>query len=480
MKILTQTRVTKNDLLIIPFYTGKNPKSTQKEAIENRHHADFEGKENESVMLYQKDKITPRILLVGLGEQQKETTESWRNAGGTAAKHIKKAMQTVAFIPPIENLELMGAFIEGFLLAQYKFEAFITDPKRKQHTIKQLNVIITNKKSTPALIQKFEEIQTLTDSIKLVRDLVNSPANEMSPKQLGKHAQKIAAKSRNIKCQVIDEKKLEKMGMNCLVGVGKGADENTKLIVLEYKYKPTNKKPIAFVGKGICFDSGGIHLKTRNLVEMKYDMTGAATVLGLFNVLSELNLPLHIIGVAACAENLVGANANKPGDIQTAYDGTTVEITNTDAEGRLVLCDALAYTVKTYKPESIIDIATLTGAASVALGHDITALMTNDEKLGNEIKAASKQTHEKTWELPLDQDYKKFVKSEIADVRNYSREASAGTIMAALFLEHFVKDTPWVHLDIGGTAWAETQKPYCPKGATGALIRTLWQFLKSK
>lgn len=480
MKIFLPTKITKNDLLIIPFYEGKNPKPSQDPAIENQHHPDFEGKLLENVMIYQKDKITPRILLVGLGKQAEESTETWRRAGGSVAKAIKKSIQTLTILPPKEENELIAAFVEGLLLAHYQYEENFTDADRKLQPIQTLNIILQDKKIKTELEGKLHEVEKTTEAVHLVRDMVNAPSNLMSPSILAKKAQQIAKKSRRLKCQIFNKTRLKKMKMGCLVGVGQGAHEETKLVALEYKYKPKNKRPIVLIGKGICYDAGGINIKTRELAEMKFDMAGAATILGVFKILSELKVPLHVVGLAPCAENLLGEKAIKPGDILTAYDGTTVEIKNTDAEGRLVLADAISYAVKHYKPEAIIDVATLTGAVIAALGYDISAILTNNATLAQNIKFSAEIADEKTWELPLDSDYKKEIKSSIADIENYTGGPGAGTIMGGAFLEHFTKDTPWVHIDMGGSAWVKEPKPYYPKGASGRVVRTLWQYLKSE
>ena len=369
--------------------------------------------------------------------------------------------------------------MEGILLKHYQYEETFTDKSRKISKIENINIIIQDKKLNTKLKKSLDEIKATAQAVHLVRDLVNAPSNQMSPTILAKKAQQIAKKSRSLSCKVYGEARLTKMKMGCLVGVGKGSSEETKLVVLEHKYKPKNKKPIVLIGKGICFDSGGINLKTRELPDMKFDMAGAATVLGVFQLLSKYRLPLHVIGIAPCAENMLGAKAIKPGDILTAYDGTTIEIKNTDAEGRLVLADAIAYAVKTYKPESIIDIATLTGAAITALGHEISALVSSDESLKKALISAAHKADEKIWELPLDSDYKTKIKGQIADLDNYSAKVSAGTIMGGAFLEHFAQETPWAHIDMGGSGWIQEPLPYYPKGASGRMARTLWEFLKN-
>lgn len=478
MSIDVQQKITKTDLLVIPFYAEKTPTAQQQAALEQYGHPDFEAKPNETLMLYQKNKLTPRILLVGLGKQKSDSTEVWRQAGGTLAKKFSKAIRHLTVLPPKEDAACLAAFLEGMMMSHYRYEAFITDPERRLSPFPEVRWIL-QEKNTVDFTKKVNEVHVTTEAIKMVRDMVNAPSNQMSPSKIAEHATRVARGNFKTRCTIFGESKLIKLKMGCLVGVGKGAMEETKFIVLEYKNKPKNKRPIVLAGKGICFDAGGLNIKTSNMEEMKYDMTGAATVIALFKILNELKPNLHVIGLAPCAENLVGEAATKPGDILTSYDGTTVEITNTDAEGRLVLADAIGYAVKNYKPEAIIDIATLTGAAIIALGFDITALMTNNAPLAEKVKTAAKAVDEKVWELPLEEEYKKYMKSPIADLANFSPKASAGTIMGGAFLEHFTKNTPWVHLDMGGSAWTKEEKPYFPVGATGRMVRTLWKFLEN-
>lgn len=472
------SRITKTDLLVIPLYAGKGPTSGQQEALEQYGHPDFGGKRDETLLFYQKNRLAPRILLVGLGEKENASTERWRQAGGNVAVCFKKPFAHITIVPPKEELNSLAAFLEGILLKHYRFQTFIKDAERRLSSVPSLRVILSQKKNQENLTARFKEIEKVTEAVKSVRDMVNTPSNHMRPFDLGQIAQKITRQRFRMKCTIFTPKKLQKMGMGCLLGVGQGAPQETRLIRLEYKYRPKNKKPIVLIGKGVCFDSGGINLKTQTLEEMKYDMAGAATMLGIFKLLAEHKLPLHVIGLAPCVINLPGNNPTKPGDILIAYDGTTVEVTNTDAEGRLILADAISYTIKHDQPEVIVDIATLTGAAIVALGYDITALMSNAKAWEERMERAAVDVDEKIWKLPLEENYKKHLKSPIADLSNFNPKPSAGTIMGGLFLEHFTKKTPWIHLDLGGSAWTKEDKPYSPQGASGTMVRTLWQFLK--
>jgi len=281
---------------------------------------------------------------------------------------------------------------------------------------------------------------------------------------------------------VFNKKELLKKGMNCLSSVSDGSSEDSRMIILEYKPKNAkNKKPIVLVGKGITYDAGGINLKPSRggfLESMKDDMGGSATVLNTILACQKLKLPVHVISILAVAENMLGESAYKPGDILKAYNGKTVEVKNTDAEGRLALADALAYASKDLNPEIIIDIATLTGASIVALGWDITPILGNNENLINKLKKSSTNTSEKVWELPLDKCYARYMKGDISDLKNITDGMNAGVSTSAIFLKEFVNEkTPWTHIDIGNTVMSKRDYPYEPKGATGCIVRLFIDFL---
>lgn len=478
MKIEIASRITKTDLLVLPFFEGEKPSHAQKSELESYAYPDFEAKPNEALLLYQKNKLAPRILLMGLGEPKKALQDTWRQAGGTTTKSLKKNIHSVTLLPPKEDLYRLTAFIEGFLLGHYRYEDFLRDEERRLPEIEILTVIVEDKKIAQLLQEKIHEIQIVTDAVKSVRDMVNSPSNVMSP-GIFEHLGKLTAKNGfKIKCKILDEKKLKKLGMGCLLGVGQGAKERPRMVILEYKYKPKNKRPILLVGKGICFDSGGINLKTQMLEEMKTDMAGAATVLGVFKILGALRPELHVIGLMPLAENMPDGGAIKTGDILTAFNGTTIEVVNTDAEGRLIMVDALSYGVKAYDPEAVIDLATLTGGAITAFGYTITPFLTNSPTLKEKIETAAQTADEKIWELPLEKTYRKSLESPIADLLNSNSKIGASTIQGGLFLENFVGEKPWLHFDIAATSNIPEPYPYLPKGATGKHVRTLWEFLK--
>ena len=304
----------------------------------------------------------------------------------------------------------------------------------------------------------------------------------MTPSGLAKAA--VSLKQKNLSVKILEKKDAEKLGMGAYLSVAKGSKEPLKFIVLEYKSakgKPAEAgKPLVLIGKSITFDSGGISLKPSDGMEkMKYDMAGGAAVLGVIKAASVLKLPVNLIGILPATENLPGGSATKPGDIAKAITGKTVEIINTDAEGRLILADAIGYAIKHFKPKAIIDIATLTGACSIALGNEAIAMMGNDRKLLDDIKKSADNTYERVWEMPLFDEYKEYIKSDIADIKNTGGKTGS-LVTAAYFLYEFAEKTPWVHLDIAGTAWVEKDKPYIPKGASGIGVRLIMDMIKTR
>ncbi|MCH7529360.1 MAG: leucyl aminopeptidase, partial [Candidatus Marinimicrobia bacterium] len=279
-------------------------------------------------------------------------------------------------------------------------------------------------------------------------------------------------------CRVFDRQQFTKLGMGALAGVALGANEPPKFIIMEYKGGPQGAAPVALVGKGLTFDSGGISIKPADRMdEMKFDMSGAATVLGIMRVLAELQPAINVVAAIPSTENMSGGSAQRPGDIVTAYNGKTIEVLNTDAEGRLILADALSYVVDRHKPVAIIDFATLTGAVLIAIGHRATGIMGNNEELLADVQRASAATGERVWELPLWEEYSEDIKSKVADIKNIGMARLAGTIAGGVFLKEFVGETPWVHLDIAGTAWQDKDQPYTPGGGSGVAVRMVTQLI---
>jgi leucyl aminopeptidase len=320
--------------------------------------------------------------------------------------------------------------------------------------------------------------QVVSGAVYFARDLVSTPSNEMTPTILAGRAKDVA-KNKGVRVSVLDVKGIKKAGMNAMLGVARGSHEPAKFIILRYDGAPKKEKPVVVVGKGITFDSGGISLKpAEKMDEMKADMSGGAVVLGVFKAISELGLPVNLVGLIPATENLPGGGAYKPGDVLRSLSGKTIEIISTDAEGRLLLADALTYAGH-FNPAAVVDIATLTGACVIALGEDVIGMLGTDDKLKAQVRAAAEETGEKLWELPLWEDFAELLKSDVADFKNTGGRAG-GAISAAVFLSKFVGKYPWVHLDIAGPAWRKAGKPYIPKGASGIGVRLLVRFLMDR
>ena len=433
----------------------------------------FSGKLNENINLCSKFSEISQIILVGAGKL--EELDDIRKIAGTIIKKAKKLKKSKLAIQAPKNLDIKR-IISGIILGNYKFK--IGD-KKDFFTPKKVN-IISNDKITKNMLK--DEIN-LAESQNLIRDLVNLPSNLMTPSILEEEAKKISKGLKNpLKFKSLGEKEMLKLGMGSLLSVGQGSKEESKLIIFEYFGGDKKDAPIAFVGKGVCFDSGGYNVKpTGHIEDMKTDMAGAATVLGLFNWIKTAKPQKNIIGVMGVVENLINGEAFKPGDIITAMNGDTIEITNTDAEGRLVLADALYYVNTKYKPAKIIDMATLTGACIVALGNEITGIMGNNKKLIQTISKCAEKNDELVWELPITKLFRKKIKGEIADLVNWTAGVSAGSSMAGAFLENFVGKTPWLHIDMAGTAYnGKYGNAYTQKGATGVMLRTLKSFIQTE
>lgn len=484
MKFANSTKLSKTDCLVVLTFEKTKlekqfgttlPKLVAKHIEEKITDKDFEPKEEACVKILHNLADAKRVVLFGLGEDKDDLdNDLFRKIGGSIAKTTEKYSSVTICLPKKCIDANYRALMEGYLMGHYKFERYLSKKSDPVKT-KSVNFLDAPKNA----LTKVNEILALNDAISLTRDLINTPAGDMSPAVIESEAKKVA-KSKNISIKVLDEKALKKMGAGAIVAVGQGAKEKSRMIILEYKNAPKNKKPYAFIGKGVCFDTGGINLKpTRYIEDMKVDMSGTATVLGLFKALGTLQPKLHVIGVLGVVENAISRDAYKPGDILKALNGKTIEIMNTDAEGRLVLADCLTYTEKKYKPQSIIDFATLTGCALYALGHDISSILSNNDELYNTIEKLSKETDEHIWRLPLHNYYRKSIKGTIADINNTGDSVKAGTITAAIFLEEFVdKKTPWLHCDIAGTAHGDkADSPYKPAGGRGVLIRTMWKYI---
>ena len=372
--------------------------------------------------------------------------------------------------------KLFSEFIFGFDLKSYTFSKYKTLNKEKINKKIIYKIISVNKKNIEVNYKYYNSIK---EGVFLTRDLVSEPPNVLNPKTYVKEIKKLS--KYGLKIKAYGEKELKKLGLNALLGVGLGSENETYLVTLEWNGKKGSKqKPLAFVGKGVCFDTGGISLKpARFMEEMKYDMAGSAVVVGLLKSLAIRKAKINAIGVVGLVENMPGGKAQRPGDIVKSYSGKTIEVLNTDAEGRLVLADALTFTEKKYNPKFIIDLATLTGAIIVSLGEEYAGLFSNNDELSKNIFEASKNVNEKVWRLPLHKNYDKLMNSPIADVQNINYAGGAGSITAAQFLQRFIiNKTPWAHLDIAGMAFSKKAANLNPGGATGFGIRLLNNLVK--
>ncbi len=484
---------TKTQALILPFCEEDKKLSAEALAVDRKtagmisrliKNGDFEAKLSQvSVFQVSADCPFEKVALLGLGKRKELTLDKVRRA-------VSKGMQTLrdgkvrhaalAFGSEFMSGEGAGLYFaaaEGAILGLYQFTPYKTLARNEIKSIDTLRFIVPAASLAGAKAE-VRKAGIISRAVCFTRDLVSTPGNDMTPSILADHAKKLAGR-KNLSCTILDRKKMKSLGMNALLGVASGSCQEPRFIILEYRGGKRGSAPIVLVGKGLTFDSGGISLKpAEKMDEMKTDMAGGAAVLGAIMAAADLQLPINVVGLVPATENMPGGCAYKPGDILTSYSGLTIEVLNTDAEGRLILADALAF-AKTFKPAAMIDIATLTGACVIALGEDVAAVLGNDEALKNQIKAASEMTGEKVWELPLWELYDEQIKSEIADYKNTGGRP-AGTITAATFLSKFAGDGPWVHLDIAGPAWKTKANDYIPKGASGIGVRLFVEFLEKR
>ncbi|MFQ5454700.1 MAG: leucyl aminopeptidase [Nitrospirota bacterium] len=444
---------------------------------------EFTGVLNQSIMLHVKGKMpAKRVLLVGLGKKEEFNSDRLRQAMGRACSHIRelgiKSLSTSVSETDRKNYSVEDAaqvMVEGGLLGLYRFDKYKSDKDSDKKEIKEWTFVESSEKKIGSVRRGIDRGTILAEGTNFARDLGNHPSNVVTPERLVGIAKEMA-KEVGIKCKILDRARMERLGMGALLGVAKGSMEPPMFIILEYNGMKKKDAPVVLAGKSITFDSGGISLKPSDKMEqMKDDMSGGAVVLGAMKIAAQLKLPVNLVGLLPATENMPGGNAIKPGDVLKTMSGKTIEVINTDAEGRMILSDALCY-ADDYKPAAVIDIATLTTACVIALGNGVIGAMGNDDRLIAMLKKAGDITGEKLWELPLVEEYNEQIKSDIADVKNVGGRAG-GSITAALFLSKFADNYPWVHLDIAGTSWNEKKKPYIPKGATGIGVRLLVRFL---
>ncbi len=440
---------------------------------------EIKGKTGELTVLYTLGKLpAERVAVVGLGKKEEFTLDKIRAAVAEACRALRQKKVsdiTVSARPGISSRKInvedyAQAITEGAILGLYSFRKHIT--KKNDFTeVKQLTLLVSKEDEIASVKRGSNKGSIIAEAVCTARDMINEPANYLTPTAMAEIAQEIA-KDNKLGINVLEREDMQKLGMGALLGVSQGSTQPPKLIVLTYKGRKSNDIDLALVGKGITFDTGGISLKTATgMEEMKSDMSGGASVMGAIMGIARLKLKINVTSVIPAVENMPDGFAIRPSDILTALTGKTIEIISTDAEGRLILCDALGY-INQSKPKVIVDVATLTGACVAALGKQCSAVLGNRQELVDKVITAGTEAGESLWQLPLYENYKETLKSDVADIKNCG-SGGAGTITAALFLSEFIGDTPWAHMDIAGTAFGDKERKYNTKGGTGVPVRTL-------
>jgi len=423
-----------------------------------------------------------RIVVVGIGKPEEVDESSAEALGGQIQAHLAASgeREAAVLVDPIKGQRLDAATLAAHLafgarLRSYRFDKYLTKVKAEDKpSLKRLHVLVQGAVKARSAYAPLDKV---IDGVFFTRDLASEPSNVKYPETLAEQARTLS--KLGVRVEVLDEKQMARLGMGALLGVGQGSARPPRLVVLQWKGDPAAKdaRPLAFIGKGVTFDTGGISLKpAANMEDMKWDMGGAGVVFGLMRALAGRKAKVNAVGVAGLVENMPSGTAQRPGDIVKSMSGQTIEVINTDAEGRLVLADALWYTQDRFKPRFMIDLATLTGAIIIALGHEYAGLFANNDELAERLIAAGKAVGEPVWRLPLGEEYDKAIKSDAADMKNVGDRA-AGSITAAQFLQRFVNSVPWAHLDIAGVTWASKNKPVVPKGGTAFGVRLLHRFI---
>lgn len=422
-----------------------------------------------------------RLGILGLGDPAELKNNDWLRLGGAAFGQVKKSKKTIVFldVPGIEfSADNAADFALGMVLRAYSFDTYKTRKKDngKQSDSGPANITLVTTQATAAK-RRFAVSEAIAAGVTLARDLVNEPANVLGPVEFAKKAS--ALEALGVDVEILTEKEMKKLKMGALLGVAQGSVRPPRLAIMQWKGGKAKQKPLAFVGKGVVFDTGGISLKPgAGMEDMKGDMGGAAAVIGLMHTLAARKAKANVVGIIGLVENMPDGNAQRPGDIVTSMSGQTIEVINTDAEGRLVLGDALWYCQQRFKPQFMIDLATLTGAVIVALGHHYAGLFSNDDDLSAQLSAAGGVTQEKVWRMPLGPEYDKMIDSKFADMKNIGGRWG-GSITAGQFLQRFVNDTPWAHLDIAGTGMGSPQSEINRSWGSGFGVRLLDQFVRA-
>ena len=475
-------------LLVIGVYENQNDfsylsginsalYSTIKEMILNK---EFNANLGMSLVLSTMDKAPmKKITLIGLGKKERFSNETARIVSAKAAIKVKEMGISEFSLILLSNIDegLIEAICEGVGLSLYSFNRYKTNDSKNELTVNQATILINT--DMPNIQSIVDRTSLMVEAVNFARDLSNLPPNDCSPSQLATIAVSVATEY-GLKHRIIERYEMESMGLNGIVSVGKGSHFPPKLIILEYHGSTDNRKPYLLVGKGVTFDTGGISLKDSDKMdEMKFDKSGGCNIIAIMKAVASLKLAINVIGLIPSVENMPSSTSYRPGDIIKMYNGKTVEVLNTDAEGRLILADALAFGISSFNPKAVVDLATLTGACIIALGTNVAAVIGRNKKFIEDLSNVSETTGEKLWELPLYEEFYEQIKSSVADIKNVGGRPG-GAITAAAFLSNFTNGLPWIHIDIAGTAWTQEgtyERGYNPKGATGFGIRTLVKLL---
>jgi leucyl aminopeptidase len=480
------------DALVVTVYEGETAQEGALKELNERTNGivaeilqsdEMRGKQGETVYLYRPGNIRARrLVLVGAGKREDFSFDTIRRVTGSAARYLRsKGVRSMAILrrSQLDIESSAQAAVEGALIGLFEPDMYKTENKEERR-IDELILVTVSTDLNPALAKGVERGRIIGEAVNFARGLSNEPSSVLTPTELAERAREVAVRY-GLDIDILDEARMKELGMGALLGVARGSDEPAKLIVL--RYTPDGTEPmgndadvVAVVGKGVTFDSGGISIKpAEGMEKMKYDMSGAAATLASMRVIAQLKPRINAIGLMPAVENMPSGRAYKPGDVLRAMSGKTIEVVNTDAEGRLILADAITYARK-LGATRIIDMATLTGACAIALGSINAAILGNDQNLIDDVRRAGREVGERLWQLPMDSDYREMIKSDIADIKN-SGGRYAGTITAAYFLQEFAEETPWVHLDIAGTAWETERKSHIAKGPTGIAIRTVVNYV---
>ncbi|MCS3902168.1 leucyl aminopeptidase [Methylohalomonas lacus] len=442
---------------------------------------DIEGKLGQTLLLHNvPGTLADRVLLIGCGKERELGETQYRRIIATMAHSLNDtgSMEAVCYLPEInvKGRDVRWKVQQAVLTVRdslYRFEQLKSKKESARRPLRKVVLGVPTRRDLTAGEEAVEVGQAIADGVQTAKELANLPPNICNPTYLADQALELAKKYKSVDVKVLDEAAMEELGMGSLLSVAQGSEQPARLIVMEYRGGRKDEKPVAFVGKGVTFDTGGISIKPASgMDEMKYDMCGAASVFGAMTAVAELNLPINFIGLVPTVENMPGSKATRPGDIYTSMSGQTIEVLNTDAEGRLILCDALTY-CEQYEPESVVDIATLTGACVVALGKHASGLFANHQALANDLLVAGRTIGDPAWQLPMWDEYQQALDSPFADMANVGGGRDGGAITAACFLSRFAKKFHWAHLDIAGTAWLTGKE----KGATGRPVPLLVQYL---